>query len=340
MKVMEIADEWDFFGIREGTRPDPEPGPGQVLLAMKAASINYRDFLMVKRGYGRYSGELPLIPLSDGVGEVIGVGDGVDRVAVGDRVCPCFNQRWINGPFKDGNWMGLLGGPLDGTIAEKMLVDQNFVVKAPAHMSNREAATLPCAALTAWTALMEAAGLRAGDTALVQGTGGVSLFALLIAKSAGASVIATTSSPAKAEKLMDLGADHVINYAETPEWGKAALALTEERGVDVVVEVGGAGTLQQSIRAVRANGTISLIGNLSGSVTEINLPLVFMKCARLIGVAVGHRDSFEDMVRAMSSSELAPVVDERVYAFGELRQALEALPEGKHFGKIVIDFAA
>ncbi len=338
MKVMEIRDEWDFAGIGLGDRPDPEPGPQEVLLEMKAASINYRDFLMVRRGYGRYSGDLPLVPLSDGVGTVVAVGEDVSRVAVGDRVCPCFNQRWRNGPFRDDYWFGLLGGPLDGVMQEKMLVDQEGVVKAPEHLTDVEAATLACAGVTAWNAVIEAANLTAGDTLLVQGTGGVSLFALQIGKMIGADVIATTSSGEKAEKLKALGARHVIDYVETPEWGKAVLGLTDGRGVDAVVEVGGAGTLQQSVRAVRANGTISLVGNLSGSMTEVNLPLVFMKCARLIGIAVGHRDSFEAFSRAMATTGMRPVVDDQVYGFEDLRPALEALPEGRHFGKVAISF--
>ena len=338
MRVMEIGEDWDFEHLRLVERPEPRPGPGQVVLEMAAASINYRDQLMVRRGYGRRSGTLPLVPVSDGVGRVIEVGEGVDRVAVGDRVCPCFNQLWISGPFHEGLWGGLLGGPRDGVMQARMLLDQAGLVKVPAHMTDLEAATLPCAALTAWSAVVEAGGVKAGDTVLIQGSGGVSLFALQIAKLHGATVIATSSSDEKLEKMKALGADHLINYRDTPDWGKAALAPTDGRGVDIVVEVGGAGTLQQSVRAVRASGTISLIGNLAGSMTELNLPLVFMKCARMIGVAVGNRDQFEAMVRAMTAGALKPAVDDKVYAFEDLRAALEALPEGNHFGKVCIAF--
>ncbi len=338
MRVMEIGEGWDFEHLRLAERPDLRPGPGQVLIEMKAASINYRDQLMVRRGYGRRSGTLPLIPLSDGVGEVVEVGELVDRVAVGDRVCPCFNQRWVSGPFHEGLWGGLLGGPLDGVMQARMVLDQQGVVKVPAHMTDLEAAALPCAAVTAWNAVVEAGGVRAGDTVLVQGSGGVSLFALQIAKLHGARVIATSSSDEKLARMKALGADHLINYRATPEWGKAALEPTEGRGVDIVVEVGGAGPLQQSVRAVRASGTISLIGNLAGSMTEVNLPLIFMKAARLIGVSVGSRDHFEAMVRALTVGAVRPVVDQTVYGFEDLRAALEALPKGAHFGKICIAF--
>jgi len=338
MKVIEIGEDWDFSALRQVERPKPEPGPGEIVLRMKAASINYRDFLMVRRGYGRHSGTLPLVPLSDGVGEVVEVGQGVEQWSVGDRVCPCFNQQWKNGPFRDEYWSSLLGGPLDGVMQEYMLLPASGVVKAPGHMTDAEAATLACAGLTAWTAVVEAGGIKPGQLVVVQGTGGVSLFALQIARMSGARVIATTSSEEKAAKLMALGAEHVINYVETPDWGKEVLRLNDGQGADVVVEVGGAGTLQQSVRAIRAAGTISLVGNLSGSMTEVNLPLVFMKCARLIGVAVGHRDSYEAMTQAMQVSGLRPVLDEKVYAFGELSEALQSLPKGQHFGKVALSF--
>ena len=338
MKAMEIGEGWDFEHIRLTERPDPRPGPGQVLLRLTAAALNYRDVLMVRRGYGRQSGTLPLIPLSDGVGEVIELGQGVERVALGQRVCPTMNQHWIHGPFRDGLWRGYLGGPLDGVMRELMVLDQESLVPVPEQLSDLEAATLPCAALTAWSAIVEAGQVKAGDRVLVQGTGGVSLFALQFAKAQGATVIATSSSDEKLARLKNLGADHVINYRATPDWGKAAAALTDERGVDLVVEVGGAQTLAQSVRALRANGTIALIGNVTGSLAEVNLAHIFMKSARLIGVVIGNRDAFEAMVRAVAQHRMRPVVDPVVYGFEELRPALEALPQGRHFGKICIAF--
>jgi NADPH:quinone reductase-like Zn-dependent oxidoreductase len=257
---------------------------------------------------------------------------------VGDRACPCFNQLWHSGPFSEANWTGALGGPHDGVMQEYMLLDQQGVVRAPAHMTDLQAAALPCAAVTAWSAVVDAGGVKAGDVVLIQGTGGVSLFALQIAKLHGAAVIATSSSDAKLERLKALGADHVINYRDTPDWGKAAAELTGGHGVDIVVEVGGAGTLAQSVRAVRPNGAISLIGNLSGTVTEVNLAFVFMKWARLLGIALGSRDAFEAMLRAFALHRLEPVVDDQVYGFEDLRAALKALPTGQHFGKVCLRF--
>ncbi len=338
MRVMELRDGWGFEHIVDGARDAPKPGPGQVVLRMKAASLNYRDYLMVQRGYGRRSGELPLVPISDGVGEVVAVGDGVGRVAVGDRVCPSFSQTRVSGPFREEQWPGILGGPMDGVMQELMLLDADGVSRVPAHLTDLEAATLPCAALTAWSAVVVEGRVKAGDVVLVQGTGGVSLFALQFAKLHGAAVIATSSSDAKLERARALGADHLINYRSTPEWGKAVRALTDGRGVDHVVEVGGAGTLAQSIRATRASGTISLIGVLSGAASELNLGLVVTSQMRLQGITVGSRDGFEDMVRAIGQHGTRPVVDDRVYAFDELRPALESMSDGRHFGKICLSF--
>ena len=337
MRVMEIGEDWDFEHIRLAERPDPRPGPGQVLMRMSAASLNYRDALMVRRGYGRQSGSLPLIPLSDGVGEVIGLGEGAERVAIGQRVCPTMNQHWLHGPFRDGLWHGYLGGPLDGVMRELMVLDQEALVPVPDHLSDLQAATLPCAGVTAWRAIVEAGGVKAGDRVLVQGTGGVSLFALQFAKAQGAQVIATSSSDEKLARLKDLGADALINYRDKPDWGRLAAELSDG-GVDLVVEVGGAQTIAQSLRALRANGTIALVGNVTGSLAELNLPHVFMKSARLIGVVLGNRDAFEAMVRAIALHRIKPVVDSKVYGFEELRSALEALPQGRHFGKVCIGF--
>jgi NADPH:quinone reductase-like Zn-dependent oxidoreductase len=213
LKVMELSEAWGLDHLRPGERAKPDPGPGEVLIAMKAASLNFRDTLAVERGYGRRSGELPMIPLSDGAGEVVALGDRVSRFRVGERVCPCFFQRWISGPLKDEYWPGVLGGPHDGVMQEFMALDQEGVVRAPAGWDFLQAATLPCAALTAWSAVVGHAHVKAGEVVLVQGTGGVSLFALLFAKMHGARVIATTSSADKAARLEALGADHVSHRA-------------------------------------------------------------------------------------------------------------------------------
>ncbi|MEA2562957.1 MAG: hypothetical protein QOH06_4461 [Acidobacteriota bacterium] len=314
-------------------RPDPRPGFGQVLLRMRAASLNYRDLLTVQ---GKYNPKLklPLIPCSDGMGEVVELGEGVTRVRIGDRVCPIFAQQWLAGEPTREKARSTLGGPLDGTLAELMAVDQEGLVKIPDHLTDEEASSLPCAAVTAWNALM-AGGVKAGDTVLVQGTGGVSLFALQFAKALGARVIATSSSDQKLVRVREMGAAEGINYRETPDWGARAKELTGGVGVDLVVEVGGAGTLDQSLRAVRFGGAISLIGNLAGIDAQVRLTLIFMQHVRMLGIFVGHRESFEAMNRAIAVHGLRPVVD-RVFPLEESRAAFQLMGAGGHFGKICI----
>lgn len=338
MKVMEVAGGWGFDYLRQGERSDPEPGPGEIVIRMKAASINYRDFLMVQGGYGSRAGPLPLIPLSDGVGVVEAVGPGVERVKVGDRVCPTFFQSWLAGPPSAERFSAPLGGPLPGVMQELMLLLAEGVVHAPAHLTDAQAATLNCAGLTAWSAVVTQGDVKPGDAVLVQGTGGVSMFALQFAKLRGAQVIATSSSDAKLAKARALGADWTINYRETPEWGKKARALTDGRGVDLVVEVGGAGTLRESLRATRIGGTIALIGVLSGASSDLNLAHVVMQNIRLQGVTVGSLEMFEEMARAVAAHKLVPAVDERIFPWTALREALEALPMGLHFGKTCLLF--
>lgn len=338
MKVMQIEGEWSADHIVRAERPDPEPGSGQVVVRMKAASLNFRDTVLVNRGYGRRSGELPLVPVSDGAGEVAAVGAGVTRVRTGDLVCPIFSQTWLDGTFSEACWAGSLGGPLDGAMQEYMLLSEEGVVKAPAHLTAEEAATLPCAALTAWNALVEQGGTGPGDTVLIQGTGGVSLFGLLFAKSAGAEVILTSSSDEKLDRARAMGADHLINYRQTPEWGKAARAITGGKGLDHIVEVGGSGTLEQSIRAIRPSGIISLIGVLSGAAGPLNLGPVVTQNIRLQGVTVGSRAMFERMNRAMELHEIRPPVDAHRFAFEDVAQAIRDFPQGKHFGKVVCAF--
>jgi len=340
MKVMQIEEDWTPDNIRMAERPRPEPGPGEVLIKMEAASLNYRDVVVTRRGYGRRTGQLPLVPLSDGAGRVVATGAGVTRVDVGDLVCPIFNQRWLVGPLREEYWTGTLGGPHDGVMQELMVLREDGLVRAPRHLNALEAATLPCAAVTAWNALVVQGGVKAGDVVLVQGTGGVSLFALLFAKLHGARVIATSSSDAKLERVKSMGADHLINYRTTPAWDKAAREATGGTGVDLVVEVGGAGTLETSVRAVRVSGTVSLIGVLSGVAGSVNLGPVVTQNIRLQGVTVGSREVFQDMVRAIELHHLRPPIDDHVYDFGEVGPALKALPEGHHFGKVCLRFAA
>ena len=335
MRVFQIQDDWGMDHLQLATRPDPLPGPGQVLLRMKAASINYRDLVVPNRGYGSYTGNLPLIPVSDGVGEVVEVGAGVTRVKVGDRVCPIFNQGWLAGEPDLERMTRTLGGPIDGTMADLMCLPEGGVVRAPAHLADEEAATLPCAALTAWSAVVTYDRLGPGSRVLVQGTGGVALFALQFAKLAGAQVTIISSSDEKIARAKSLGADAAINYTTTPEWAKATREITGGRGFDHIVELGGEKTLPQSLRCIRPGGTVSMIGVLSGGALAAPLGLVVTRQVRLQGITVGHRDGFESMMRAIDQHKIKPVVD-RVLPFEALKDALAYLKSGAHFGKIVI----
>ncbi len=336
MKVFEIRDGFGLEHLVAGERPRPEPGHGEVLLEMKAASLNFRDILMVKGQYNPRQ-PLPLIPCSDGVGVVTEVGEGVGRFQPGDRVATLFCQKWRSGAPDKIKLRSTLGGPLDGTLAEYMALPEVGVVKVPEHLSDVEAATLPCAALTAWSALVTQGDVGAGDTVLVQGTGGVSLFALQFARALGARVIVTSSSDAKLETARKLGSWREINYVENPSWGKTARELTGGTGVDHVVEVGGAGTLQQSLAAIRVGGQISLIGVLSGSSIKLNIVPILMKNVRVQGILVGSREGFEAMNRGIAQHEIHPVID-RVFPFDETREALVYMAGGKHMGKVCVAF--
>jgi NADPH:quinone reductase-like Zn-dependent oxidoreductase len=337
MKAMELRD-WNVDSIVLAERPKPAPGPGQVLIRMQAASLNYRDTVMARRGYGRRSGNVPLVLVSDGAGTVEAVGNGVTRVKAGDLVCPAFSQTWMSGTFNEAAWLGTLGGPLDGTMQEYMCLSEQGVVRAPAHLSAAEAATLPCAALTAWNAVVEQGRVRAGERVLIQGTGGVALFALIFAKMHGAETILISSSDEKLARAKPLGADHLLNYKARPDWDKAAREIAGGRGVDHVVEVGGAGTLERSIRAVRPSGIVSLIGVLAGGAGEVNLGPVVTQNIRLQGITVGSRDLFEAMNRAIALHKVKPPLDDKRFRFDELMEALKAFPAGRHFGKVVCEF--
>ena len=335
MRVFQIEGGWGFDHLKLSTRPDPQPGPGQVLLRMKAASLNYRDLVVPDRGYGQYTGTLPLIPISDGVGEVVGTGDGVTRVKVGDRVCPTFMQRWIGGELNLERITGSLGGPIDGVMADYMVLPEDGVSVVPAHLSDEQAATLPCAALTAWSALITEGRLRPGERLLVQGTGGVALFALQFAKRAGAHVTVISSSDDKLARARALGADEGINYVRELEWAKASRAITGGAGFDHILELGGERTLPQSLRCIRPGGTISMIGVLSGGTMSASLGLVVTRQVRLQGITVGSRDGFEAMLRAIGQHRLEPVID-RVFPFEGLKEAMDHLKSGSHFGKVCI----
>lgn len=335
MRVFQIEGAWGLDHLKLSTRPDPQPGPGEVLLRMRAASLNFRDLVVPDRGYGQYTGELPLIPISDGVGEVVAAGAGVTRVAPGDRVCPMFMQHWIGGPPALDRLTGSLGGPIDGVMADYMVLPESGVAKVPDHLSDVQAATLPCAALTAWSALMTEGRLQAGERVLVQGTGGVALFALQFAKLAGAHVTVISSSDDKLARAMALGADAGLNYRTTPEWARATRAITAGAGFDHILELGGERTLPQSLRCIRPGGTISMIGVLSGGTMSASLGLVVTRQVRLQGITVGSRDGFEAMARAIGQHRVQPVID-RVFAFEELKEAMAWLKSGSHFGKICL----
>jgi len=313
--------------------PVPKPAYRQVLVKVAACSLNFRDLAIVLGKY-RMPVKPNVIPLSDGAGEVVEVGAGVTRVKAGDRVAGCFFQRWPGGlPGADAQGSAL-GGTADGMLAEYVVLEEEGVVKLPAHLSLEEGAALPCAGVTAWNALVEHGRLTAGDTVLVQGTGGVSIFALQFARLSGATVIATSSSDEKLARAKQLGAAHGINYKTTPDWDKAAVELTGGRGVDQVVEVGGAGTMAKSLGAIRSGGKVSMIGVLSGA-ADLNPMLIMGKRANVQGISVGSTQMFEAMNRAIAAGNLRPVID-KVFGFDETSEAFKYLQSARHFGKIVI----
>jgi NADPH:quinone reductase-like Zn-dependent oxidoreductase len=315
-------------------RPDPKPAYRQVLVKVKACSLNFRDLGIVRGSY-RMPVRENLIPLSDGAGEVIETGPGVTRVKVGDRVAGCFFQRWAGGEAPPDVHASALGGGIDGMLAEYAVLEEDGTVKIPEHLSLEEGATLPCAGVTVWHAMMEHAKLIAGHTVLLQGTGGVSIFGLQLARAMGIGVIITSSSDEKLARAKALGASHGINYVTTPDWEKAAQRLTGGRGVDHVVEVGGAATFARSFGAIRVGGKISMIGGLSGPATELNPGLIFARRANVQGISVGSMQMFEAMNRAIAANGIKPVLD-KVFPFDEAQAAYRYMAAGAHLGKIVI----
>ena len=315
-------------------RPDPKPAYRQAVVKVKACSLNFRD-LGIVRGTYRMPVRENLIPLSDGVGEVIEVGPGVTRVKVGDRVAGCFFQRWAGGEAPSDVHASALGGGIDGMLAEYAVLEEDGIVKIPGHLSLEEGATLPCAGVTVWNAMMEHAKLVAGQTVLLQGTGGVSIFGLQLARMMGIRAIITSSRDDKLARAKALGANHGINYKTTPDWEKAALGFTGGGGVDHVVEVGGAATLTRSLGAIRVGGKISMIGGLSGPATELNPGMIFARRANVQGISVGSMQMFEGMRRAIAACGVKPVLD-KVFPFDEAQAAYRHMASGAHFGKIVI----
>jgi NADPH:quinone reductase-like Zn-dependent oxidoreductase len=332
LKAYELHPDEGFAALRTVDRVLPSLGPCDVRVRVRAVSLNYRDLRVLA---GAAKRKAPVVPASDGAGEVVEIGSGVTRVAVGDRVAAGFFPTWLRGDLAEHHHQAALGGSIDGMLAEEVVLPETAWVRLPAYLSFEQAATLPCAGVTAWHALFEAATLRPGGTVLVQGSGGVSIFALQLARAAGAHVVATSSSADKRARLERMGASATIDYRENPKWGDAVRAATAGRGVDVAVEVGGAGTFDQSVRALRYGGTMSLLGILAGTQGPIDTYAVFHKNLRVHGVYVGSVAMFEDLLRALDASKLEPVVDS-VFGFAEVRAAYEHLQSGAHFGKVVI----
>jgi NADPH:quinone reductase-like Zn-dependent oxidoreductase len=337
--------QWARFGDRselaEVQVEVPTAGPQQALVQLRASSLNRRD-LMVAAGNAVGKGLRPgLVPLSDGAGDVIAIGSGVSRVKVGDRVAATFRQVWVDGPSHSADAVKDLGGSADGTLRDYAVFDERGLVRFPDHLSYVEAATLPCAGVTAWNAVMAKGALLPGMCVLTQGSGGVSVFALQFAKLAGAKVIATTSNTAKAERLRSLGADETVNYREHAQWHPEVLRLSDGLGADAVVEIGGPGTLAQSIAACREGGRVVLVGLLTGfnAPTDGAFMTAFVRNVTISSVHVGHRRSFEEMNRAIIAARLHPVIDS-TFPFSRAPEAFERLKTSGHVGKIVIDHGA
>lgn len=338
MRALEVTEPWGLDQLRVVEAAEPKAGPGQVLVRMRAVSLNYRDLLMVGGIYGRAPAKGGRItPFSDGCGVVEAVGEGVTRVAVGDRVSTLFFQNWTAGRPTLEKLSSSLGFPIPGAGSELQVFSQEGVSKVPAFLTDEEVATLPCAGLTAWRGLFEDARLEPGDTVVLQGTGGVSIFGLQFAKAAGYRTVITSSSDEKLARAKALGADHLVNYRQTPDWSGPVRAATGGVGADFIMEVGGAGTIQQSLRAVRIGGHIAIIGVVAGAAEGINPAVLIGNSARMQGLSVGSREMFEAMCRAIELHGIRPVVD-KVFPWTEAKAAFQAMQGGEHFGKIVLKF--
>jgi NADPH:quinone reductase-like Zn-dependent oxidoreductase len=333
MKVWQIP-SFGIENLEQTDRPVPEPTRGQVVIKVHAVSLNYRDLLVTT---GKYNPRLalPRIPCSDGAGEIVALGEDVTRWKVGQRVTGIFMQNWIEGPPNATKQRGALGGDIDGMLAEYVVLAECGLVEIPPHLSWEEAATLPCAGVTAWNAIVHAGRVKAGDTVVIQGTGGVSIFALQFAKLMGARVLGTSSSSEKLQRAQALGLDSGVNYRQTSDWASWVLEQTSGVGADLVVEVGGAGTLMRSLKAVRIGGVVAQIGVLSHAAEPITIFPILHKQVHLNGIYVGSRADFEEMNRAVAVNSLQPMVDE-VFAFKEFQKALRTIESASHFGKLVI----
>jgi NADPH:quinone reductase-like Zn-dependent oxidoreductase len=338
MRALSVSEPWGLDHIQVVDAPDPTPGHGEVLVRMRAVSLNYRDLLMVQGMYARGATTGGAItPFSDGCGIVEAVGPGVTRVAVGDRVATMFFQNWVSGPPSLEKLMSSLGSPIPGAGRELGVFSQEGLSKVPEFLSDQQVATLPCAALTAWRALFEDADLRPGDTVVLQGTGGVSIFGLQFAHAAGMRTLITSSSDEKLARAKAMGADHLANYRQDPEWSKAVRAATGGVGADLIIEVGGGGTIEQSMRAIRVGGHVAIVGVVAGMGGGFNTASLIGNSAKLQGLSVGSRDMFEAMCRFIELERIGPVVD-KVFPWTEVGAAFAAMQGGEHFGKIVLEF--
>jgi len=334
MRLYELSGD-GLEALRLVERPSPRPGPGEVLVRMRAATLNYRDLMIATGRYSRGPLKRPLVPLSDGAGVVAAVGPGVRRLSPGDRVASSFFQRWVDGPYDPEKGRSALGGAIDGVLGEEVVLEEGGAVKIPSAMSFEEAAAFPCAAVTAWVVLVVNGGLRAGETVLCMGTGGVSIFALQIAKLLGARVVLTSSRDDKLARGKAIGADETINYRTAPDWGERARAKTGGRGVDHLLEVGGAKTLPQSLAALREGGHLSIVGFLSGGRADPEAASRNDRGIRVDSVYVGSARHLEEVFGAFTRAKVRPVVD-RVFPFEEAPEAYRCLEQGEHFGKIAI----
>ncbi|HET8708316.1 MAG TPA: NAD(P)-dependent alcohol dehydrogenase [Pseudomonadales bacterium] len=336
MRAVELK-HFGLEGLAVGTREVQRPGAGEVLVKMHAASINYHDLATIL-GMANPRLAFPVVPLSDGAGEIVEVGEGVTDFSVGDRVASLFFQGWNAGEPTRARLSRVTGETTDGVLQEYWRVKTDGIIKVPDYLNYQEVATLPCAALTAWRAVVVEGKVKAGDKVLIQGTGGVSIFALQFCKLLGAETIVISSSQEKLEKAQALGADHLVNYKEHPEWFKPVKALSGGEGVDLVVEVGGSGTLVQSLRSVRIGGHVSMIGVLTGVANTVPTAMIMAMNVAVKGITVAHQDDFKAMLRAMQQAKLKPQIGE-VFGFEECAKAISTMQAAKHFGKIVLDYA-
>ena len=339
MRALNVTAPWGLDAIQVAEVPDPVAGPGQVLVRMKAVSLNYRDLLMVNGMYGRGSAGTKdvITPFSDGCGVIEAVGTGVTKFKVGDRVATLFFQNWTSGPPNLEKLMSALGFPIPGAGAELQVFGQDGVSKVPEFLTDQQVATLPCAGLTAWRGLFEDASLEPGDTVVLQGTGGVSIFGLQFARAAGLRTVITSSSDEKLARAKAMGAEHLVNYKTTPAWSGPVREATGGRGADFIMEVGGGGTIQESMKAIRIGGHIAIIGVVAGAGDPFNPAALIGNSAKLQGLSVGSRDMFEAMCRAIELHKIAPVVD-KVFPWTDAKAAFSAMAGGEHFGKIVLQF--